>query len=120
MGIVHNPTIQKRKRQYLRNNATKAERMLWQRLKAGQIGYKFRRQHGIKQYIVDFYCPELRLMIEIDGSAHNFSQQQKHDFLRERKLEKLNFKVVRYNNNDIIENLDNVIINLKNICESLK
>ena len=116
MKFIHNQPIQKRKRQYLRNNATKAERMLWEELKNNRIGFKFRRQHGIKGYIVDFYCPKLKLIVELDGMVHDFRKQRERDYLKEKELEKLNFKIIRYNNFDIIENIDEIMTNLKNIC----
>jgi very-short-patch-repair endonuclease len=74
MSTVHNLKINKKKRQYLRNNATKAEKILWQKLKNSRLGYKFRRQHSIKEYITDFYCPKLKLIIEIDGDVHGFKK----------------------------------------------
>jgi very-short-patch-repair endonuclease len=59
------------KRRALRNNATKAERILWEKLKRkGLLGYKFRRQHSVGKFIMDFYCPELQIAIEVDGESH--------------------------------------------------
>jgi very-short-patch-repair endonuclease len=120
MGEVHNIKIYKKKRQNLRNNATKAEKLLWQKLKNSQLGYKFRRQHGIKQYVVDFYCPKLKLIVELDGDVHNFIEQQKHDWIKEKNLEKLGFKIIRYHNNEIIKDIDKVMVNIKAICKKLE
>ncbi|MDD5031453.1 MAG: endonuclease domain-containing protein [Patescibacteria group bacterium] len=113
MRAVHNLTIQKKTRQYLRNNATKAEKIFWQELRNNKIGVKFRRQHGIKGYVVDFYCPKLKLIIELDGVVHDFRKQRERDYLKEKELEKLNFKVIRYNNFDIMENIGEVMKDLR-------
>jgi very-short-patch-repair endonuclease len=75
MGTTYNRKRQKGKRQYLRTHMTLAEKTLWHLLKGRQLlGYKFRRQHGITDYVVDFYCPELKLVIEADGESHNSSE----------------------------------------------
>ena len=63
---IHNIKSQKQRRKNLRNNMTKAEIILWSKLKGKQLGYKFRRQHGIGKFIVDFYCPVLKMIIEVD------------------------------------------------------
>ncbi len=120
MPRVHNIKTYKKTRQFLRNNATKAEKMLWQKLKDSQLGYKFRRQHGIKQYVVDFYCPKLKLVVELDGDVHYFRKQQEHDWIKEKNLEKLGFKIIRYHNSEIIEDIDKVIANMKAICKKLE
>ena len=91
---------------------TKAEVILWSKLKGKQLGYKFRRQHGIGNYIVDFYCPELRLIIELDGYPHGFSSQIRKDNERQNFLESLGFVVYRYVNNDIVNNLNGVLDDL--------
>jgi len=65
---------------YLRKNATPAEQKLWRHLRNREIaGYKFRRQHPVGPYVLDFYCPAARLAIEVDGSGHSFSPGQEHD-----------------------------------------
>ena len=72
MGTLYNRDEQKTSRQYLRNHMTRAEIVLWYNLKGRQmLGCKFRRQHGGAQYILDFYCPELRLAIDVDGASHD-------------------------------------------------
>ena len=67
-----NPKEQKEFRRSLRNNLTPSESILWNILKNGQVGgYKFRRQHGMGPYVLDFYCPSLKLCVELDGDVHN-------------------------------------------------
>ena len=99
-----------KKRQYLRKNMTKAEIILWSKLKGKQLnGLKFRRQHGINNYVVDFYCPELKLAIEIDGGVHCYDSRITYDKQRQKEIEALGIKVLRYTNIDVIKNLEGVL-----------
>jgi len=96
-------------RKQLRNNATQAEKLLWYELRKSQlIGKKFRRQHGIGKYILDFYCPEARLAIELDGSQHEEDNQQEHDEIRTKFLNGLRISVIRFKNTDVIYGRDAV------------
>jgi len=97
----------------LRSNMTGPETRLWSRLRARQLqGLKFRRQHGIGPYIVDFYCPEQSLVIEVDGNSHADADQIVKDQLRDRYFQSLGLHVIRYINDDILKNLDGVLENL--------
>lgn len=97
----------------LRSNMTGPETRLWSRLRARQLqGLKFRRQHGIGPYIVDFYCPEQSLVIEVDGDSHADADQILKDQLRDRYFQSLGLHVIRYINDDILKNLDGVLENL--------
>ena len=79
---------QKTLRQSLRNNATATEAILWKALKGKQIdGLKFRRQFGLGPYVLDFYCPEIRLCIELDGDIHKSYEQALYDEIRTRYIE---------------------------------
>jgi very-short-patch-repair endonuclease len=99
-----------KKRQYLRKNMTKAEIILWSKLKGKHLkGLKFRRQYGINNYVVDFYCPELRLAIELDGNIHGYNSRIAYDMQRQRDIEALGIKVLRYTNNDVIKNIEGVL-----------
>jgi very-short-patch-repair endonuclease len=99
-----------KKRQYLRKNMTKAEIILWSKLKGKQLnGLKFRRQYGINNYVVDFYCPELRLVIEVDGDVHCYNSRITYDKQRQKDIEALGIKVLRYTNIDVIKNLEGVL-----------
>ena len=87
----------------------KAEAILWQRLKGRQLlGYKFRRQYSVGSYVLDFYCPKLKLGIEIDGDSHFQATVQEYDRQRQDFIESLGIKVLRSLNTDIYENLDEV------------
>lgn len=94
----------------LRKDQTDAEKFLWSKLKSRQLnGYKFRRQQPIDNYIVDFYCHEKKLVIELDGSQHIKPNNQKYDLMRTAKLNDLGITVLRFNDNDIFENLNGVL-----------
>jgi len=94
----------------LRKNQTKAEEILWEILRNRQfLNLKFRRQHQIGDYIVDFYCPELKLIIEIDGGIHNTEEQSKKDSKREAYLKSLGNNILRFSNQRIFEDLDGAL-----------
>lgn len=97
----------------LRNNATRQEKKLWQYLNKSQLGYKFRRQQPIGNYISDFFCPALKLIIELDGGQHNEKQNIEYDKRRTEFLNQLGYKVLRIWNNDIDNNIEGVIDYIK-------
>ena len=101
----------------LRENMTDAEARLWRALRRGQLnGLQFRRQHPIGPFTLDFFCPSLRLAIEIDGGQHA-AQQKRADERRTRFLSEKSTAVVRYWNNDIFGNLQGVLADLVAITE---
>lgn len=105
-----NPKKSKKFRQQLRNNMTKAEVMLWNRLKGKQLlGYKIRRQYGVGKYVIDFYCPKVKLGIEIDGDSHFTEKGLKHDGERDDYISNENIELIRITNTEIYENLDAVV-----------
>ncbi|MCE2719253.1 MAG: endonuclease domain-containing protein [Dolichospermum sp.] len=92
----------------MRTEATLAEKQLWQRLKNKQLlGFKFRRQQVIDRFIVDFYCHEVKLVIEVDGEIHNYTQVE--DAIREEFLESLGLRVVRFKNEDVLFRIEGVL-----------
>ena len=97
----------------LRNNATKQEKKLWQYLNKSQLGYKFRRQQPIGNYIADFFCSSLNLIIELDGGQHNEKQNIEYDKKRTEFLNNQGYKVLRIWNNDIDNNIEGVIDYIK-------
>jgi len=89
---------------------TKAEAVLWKRLKDRKLFYsKFRRQHPVNIFIVDFYCHEYRLVIEVDGDIHNDDIANQYDLSRTEVLNKFGLKVIRFTNYQILYSLDSVI-----------
>ncbi|TYB79912.1 endonuclease domain-containing protein [Bizionia myxarmorum] len=98
------------KAKQLRSNMTKAEVMLWSRLKNnGCTGLKFRRQHPLHLFIVDFYCHKIALVIEIDGEYHNSEEQKALDKERTELLNFQDIHVIRFTNNEVYDNLNKVI-----------
>ena len=105
----------------MRTNSTEAESLMWQILRAKRfMNLKFRRQHVIALYIVDFYCHELGLVIELDGSQHNTDDCRAYDFERTKFLEALGLKVLRYWNHDMLGQAYLVLEDLWVICNELK
>jgi very-short-patch-repair endonuclease len=101
----------------LRRNQTPMERKLWARLRDGRLNsIKFRRQHLIGPYIVDFYCDAVRLVIEIDGDSH--VRQVEFDAERTRWLRENGFEVVRFANRDVVRNVDTVLEAIRDACRS--
>jgi len=104
---IYNVPNLKYKRQYLRNNATEVEKILWNKLKNSQFGYKFRRQFSVRGCILDFYCPSKKLAIELDGEVHKYKVI--YDKYRDQFLEAMEIKVIHFANDQIINDLQNVI-----------
>ena len=103
----------------LRNNMTEAEQKLWLRLRQKQIlGLQFYRQKPILNFIVDFYCPAANLIIECDGSQHLNEKGLQYDLVRDQALTQLNLTVLRFNNLQILHELDAVIQIIENVILS--
>lgn len=104
--ILHNRNSLKLFRKNLRNNLTLAEKKLWYYLRNSSLqGHKFRRQHSVGPYILDFYCPAKKLAIEIDGDSHFQTHAAEYDLNRTQFLEKLNIRVLRFLNTEVHENV---------------
>ena len=102
MDRLHNRKELKARRKHLRNNGTSAEATLWTLLSNKQLeGRKFRRQHSIKNYIVDFYCPSEKLIIELDGDIHFSEAGLEYDQKRDSELRELGFKIIQIENEDV-------------------
>jgi very-short-patch-repair endonuclease len=102
------PTIRQFARE-LRQPQTPAEATLWQHLRNRNLKYKFRRQHPIDYFIIDFYCAEAKLLIEVDGPSHLEREQQEYDQARTEYLEALGYKVIRFTNNNCSYNIHAVV-----------
>jgi cyclase len=98
-----------RKAEELRNNMTEAEIKLWEFLKERPLGHKFRRQYPISYYIADFYCHSLKLVIEVDGNIHLDSEIGANDIERQKNLEAQEIKFLRFTNDDVENNFNDVI-----------
>ncbi|MFC1613573.1 endonuclease domain-containing protein, partial [Patescibacteria group bacterium] len=107
---IFNNKLEKVKRQILRNNIPRAEEILWKKLRKKQLnGYKFRRQYSIDKYVVDFYCPEVRLAIEIDGDLHFTDDAIEKDKKRQHCIEKYNICFLRFCNVEVYRELNKVL-----------
>ena len=112
---IHNKPELKAFRRSLRNNSTSAEATLWKLLKGKQLeGRKFRRQHSVNCFVLDFYCPEERLAIELDGAHHFTEEGLKHDEKRTAYLNSLNIRSIRFENIEIFQNPERVLAEIKN------
>lgn len=99
----------------LRSDMTYAEIMLWQELKNSQLnGLKFRRQQPIDRYVADFFCAEKKLVIEIDGSSHDFGNNHLRDQHKQNLFESLGYKTLRFSDADIRQHLENVLMAIAN------
>jgi very-short-patch-repair endonuclease len=108
LRVLNSPRMTRAR--YLRKKATDCERILWRHLRNRKfVAYKFRRQHPIDPYVLDFYCPALKLAIELDGSGHDSCRRGTHDKTREKFLALQGIAVVRFWNHQIREELDSVL-----------
>lgn len=109
-GQIKNVTYLKERRRELRSNLTPAEAAMWKLLQNSKLdGYKFRRQHSIENYIVDFYCPSAKLVIELDGEVHNNLIANQNDYERDEQLKYLGYKVLRFENKLVFEHTEFVL-----------
>ncbi|TMU55003.1 endonuclease domain-containing protein [Flagellimonas algicola] len=107
--IPYNPKLKELARQ-LRNSSTKAEIILWQKLKSKQLyGYDFHRQKPIDNYILDFFCHELMLGIEVDGYSHQLVEVFKKDKVKESVMLKLGISLLRFSDEQVLKDMDNVL-----------
>lgn len=103
----------------LRNEPTSTEIIFWNLLKQHFSNFRFKRQHPISQYIADFYCHKLKLVIEIDGCIHNTEEARNNDKLRDDFLQTLDLKIIRFTNDEVSDNGNDIIKKLKEVINSL-
>ena len=119
IGRYTNKSSTKNRRRQLRKDQTKAERELWSKIRRKQLsGYKFRRQYNIGYYIVDFYCHELKLIIELDGYIHGEEENIEKDKKRENYLKDKGYNIIRYRNEQIKYEMDAVLQDIINHIKS--
>ena len=110
--------LKERSREH-RKDPTKAEEVLWQAIRNSKLGYKFRRQHAIHIYIADFVCLDKKLIVEVDGGYHQDENQQYIDAQRTHDLNALGFTVIRFTNDEVLSELENVVEKIKlNLAEN--
>jgi len=111
---IFNKKELKPRRKELRNNSTYAEVFFWQQVKGSQLeGRKFRRQTSIGSFVVDFYCPEEKLIVELDGEVHFNEEAYKYDKERTEYLESLGIRVIRFENSEVLKNTEYVFKKIK-------
>ena len=103
----------------LRNELTPSEIIFWNLLKQHFPGFRFKRQHPISNYIADFYCHKLKLVIEIDGSVHNSPEAKDNDRVRDQFMQSLNLKVLRFSNDEVYKHSEAAMKKLKIEIESI-
>jgi len=109
--IKYNPKLKERARE-LRNNSTPSEIELWKALRAGQmLDYTFNRQKPLDEFIVDFYCRKLKLVIEIDGDSHDGKEE--YDKKRQQRLESLGCTVIRFYDHDVMKHIEGVLCKIE-------
>jgi very-short-patch-repair endonuclease len=114
---VHYNSRLKKIARKLRNDMTLSEILLWQHIKGKQLlGYDFHRQKPINEYVVDFYCPRLKLVIEIDGDSHEGKEEA--DRIRQENLESLGLTVMRFRDWDVKSNVDGIVEHLREWIEA--
>jgi len=111
MTKIFNKSSEKLKRQQLRNNSTQAELILWSRLRGKQIyNCKFRRQYSIDYFVIDFYAPEIKLAIEVDGDSHFLNNQtREYDQERQEVIESFGLVFLRFTNDQVYQELESVL-----------
>ena len=104
----------------LRNEPTASEIIFWGLLKQHFADFRFKRQHPVSQYIADFYCHKLRLVVEIDGEIHLSKDAIKNDKLRDEFMNSLNLKIIRFTNDEVCKNGEEVVKKLRELIEKIK
>ncbi len=104
----------------LRENSTNSENILWERIKNKQLGYKFRRQHPLGVFILDFYCHEVKLCIEVDGEYHYQDDQILYDQERTKLIVASGLKLIRFDNSRVINHIEEVVSEIKETIYNLK
>jgi very-short-patch-repair endonuclease len=109
MSFIYNSPNLKTKRRKLRKNLTDAEKVLWKFLRNRQLdSFKFYRQFSVGSFILDFYCPDRKMAVELDGGHHAETRQEMHDGRRTNYLQSKNIHVLRFWNNEVLKNTEGV------------
>ena len=104
----------------LRKNMTESEKVVWEKLCKNQLGARIRRQHPIWKYVADYYCHELKLVIEIDGEIHLSKEIKEYDINRDVTLTEYRIEIMRFTNDEVINGIDKVIEEIKRKIEELR
>ncbi len=119
MHELHNYQKYKVVRKILRNLPTHTEKLLWLGLKDSKTGFKWRRQQSIGNFVVDFYCAKLKLVIEVDGITHDEKAVQEKDKLKEQFLKDNHFTVIRFTDDQVVGNINKVLKKITQVCQQM-
>ena len=119
MHELHNYQKYKVVRKILRNLPTHTEKLLWLGLKDSKTGFKWRSQQSIGNFVVDFYCAKLKLVIEVDGVTHDEEAVQEKDKLKEQFLKDNHFTVIRFTDDQVVGNINKVLKKIVQICQRM-
>ncbi len=111
--LVHNNQVLLERRRGLRKNQTETEKKLWWQIRGNILGVKFKRQHSIGGYILDFYCAEKKLIIELDGEIHNTKEAQEYDAVRDKYFSDLGYRTIRFLNEGVEKEIEKVLDKIK-------
>ena len=118
MTRIFNRANEKEKRRKLRNNMTGAEKLLWERIRRRQLRNKrFLRQYGVEKYVIEFYCPEIKLAIEVDGDTHESEEEILYDKNRQEEIENYGITFLRIKNEEIFVNIENVELKIETFID---
>jgi very-short-patch-repair endonuclease len=121
MTKLYNKNSEIEKRRQLRQNITKAEKLIWDKIRDRQLeNCKFRRQYSVDKFVIDFYSSEFKLAIEIDGESHFKEGAAEYDKARQEFIESAGIKFIRFTNNDVYANLPNVLESIAQNIRNLK
>jgi very-short-patch-repair endonuclease len=119
--ILYNFYYNKVRAKYLRKKETQAEKILWTRLRNRQVDdLKFRRQHPIGYFVPDFYCHEIKLIIELEGKIHDKKEQKEYDKLRKEFIDVWGYSIIEFKNEQIYNNIEKVLQTIIEISKKLK
>lgn len=110
--------MQERRRQ-LRNNMTYSEKIVWMFLRKNQMKVRFLRQYSVDNYVIDFYCPQLKLAVEIDGDIHDLPEQKEYDIERQKHIEQFGIKFIRIKNEELFGNPNKAFDKIENYIKTL-
>ena len=115
----YNKKTEQEKRRLLRNNMTYCEKIVWLHLRKRQLGYRFLRQYSVDHFVIDFYCPELKLAVELDGNVHEIPEQKDYDRARQKYLEKFGIKFIRITNEEFLGNPNKAFSRIEKLIKEL-
>ena len=114
MTLHYNRTKEKWRRKELRNDMTEAEKILWEYLRNRKLaGFKFKRQYSVDAFIIDFYCPKVKLGVELDGEVHFTDEAKEYDENRTGFLSDFGIEIIRFKNDEVVNNVEMVLNKIK-------